>query len=212
MGSPWIVHSPSSSRSTASLARLPAASTARTSSSSTGSSSVVAVDEQLTLRPVAAAGDVDLARGGDDLLDRHLVLGQRAGLVRADHRRRAQRLDRRQLLDDRPLARHALHAEREHDRQDRRQPLRDRGDGQRDADEQHVDEVGCRLDVGREQDRGYDHDGDRDHGDARACARCGSTSRCSGVRSSSVRPSRRATLPISVAMPVAVTTARPRPA
>ena len=38
-----------------------------------------------------------------------------------------------------------------------------------------------------------------------------STSRCSGVRCSSVRPSRRATLPISVAMPVAVTTARPRP-
>ncbi len=38
-----------------------------------------------------------------------------------------------------------------------------------------------------------------------------STSRCSGVRSSSVWPSRRATVPISVAMPVAVTTARPRP-
>ena len=38
-----------------------------------------------------------------------------------------------------------------------------------------------------------------------------STSRCSGVRCSSVRPSRRAMLPISVAIPVAVTTARPRP-
>ncbi len=38
-----------------------------------------------------------------------------------------------------------------------------------------------------------------------------STSRCSGVGSSSVRPSRRATWPISVSMPVAVTTARPRP-
>ena len=38
-----------------------------------------------------------------------------------------------------------------------------------------------------------------------------SISRCSGVRSSSVRPSRRATWPISVSMPVAVTTARPRP-
>ena len=37
------------------------------------------------------------------------------------------------------------------------------------------------------------------------------TSRCSGVRSSSVRPSRRAIRPISVSMPVAVTTARPRP-
>ena len=39
-----------------------------------------------------------------------------------------------------------------------------------------------------------------------------STSRCRGVGSSSVRPSRRATLPISVAMPVAVTTAAATPA
>ena len=37
------------------------------------------------------------------------------------------------------------------------------------------------------------------------------TSRCSGVRSSSVLPSSSATRPISVPMPVAVTTARPRP-
>ena len=35
------------------------------------------------------------------------------------------------------------------------------------------------------------------------------TSRCSGVRCSSVRPSSRAMFPISVPMPVAVTTARP---
>ena len=38
-----------------------------------------------------------------------------------------------------------------------------------------------------------------------------STSRCSGVLCASMRPSSRATLPISVAIPVAVTTARPRP-
>ena len=38
-----------------------------------------------------------------------------------------------------------------------------------------------------------------------------STSSWSGVRGSTVRPRRPATLPISVAMPVAVTTARPRP-
>ncbi len=38
-----------------------------------------------------------------------------------------------------------------------------------------------------------------------------SISRWSGVRACSVRPRRRATLPISVAMPVAVTTALPRP-
>ena len=37
------------------------------------------------------------------------------------------------------------------------------------------------------------------------------TSRCSGVGSSSVPPSSRAMVPISVSMAVAVTTARPRP-
>jgi hypothetical protein len=39
-----------------------------------------------------------------------------------------------------------------------------------------------------------------------------SISSCSGVRGCSMRPSSRATLPISVAIPVAVTTALPRPA
>ncbi len=124
-----------------------------------------AVRAQVALGPVAAAGDVDLARAGDDLLDRHLVLRQRPGLVRADHRRRPERLDRGQLLHDRPLLRHPLHAERQHHRQHGRQPLRHRGHRQRHPDEQHRDEIRRRPDVGGEQDRA-DHDGrDRDHRD-----------------------------------------------
>ena len=48
----------------------------------------------------------------DDDAHRHLVLGQRAGLVRCDHARRAERLDRGEVPHDRVALRHALHAER----------------------------------------------------------------------------------------------------
>ena len=65
----------------------------------------------------------------------HLVAGERAGLVGADHRDRAERLDRRQPADDRVAARHRLHADRQRDRQHRGQTLRDRGD--RKADDGH---------------------------------------------------------------------------
>ena len=123
------------------------------------------VDPQLALGPVAPASDVHLARGGDDLLDRHLVPGQRPRLVRADNRGRPKRLHRRELLHDRPPARHALHAEGEHDGQHGRQPFRHRRDRERHADEEHVDEVGCLLDVGREQDGRHDDDRDDDDGD-----------------------------------------------
>ena len=67
----------------------------------------------LALDRVAAADDDELARG-------HLVERQRAGLVRADRRRRAERLDRAQPLDDRALGRERLRPEREHRRDDRR--------------------------------------------------------------------------------------------
>ena len=115
----------------------------------------------------------------------------------------AERLDRRQPLHDRAAARHALHAEREHHREDRRQALRHGGDGERDAEEQHGDEVGRRVDVG---------------GQRGSCRRrpaaititampsmrpMRATSRWSGVRCPPCAPSRRAIVPISVAMPVA---------
>ena len=67
----------------------------RTSSSSDRVVERPPVDAQLALGPVAGAGDLDLARRRDDLLDRHLVLRQRAGLVGADDRRRSERLHRR---------------------------------------------------------------------------------------------------------------------
>ena len=58
---------------------------------------------------------------------RHAVLGKRAGLIRADDRCAAQRFNRRQTADDRILFDHALHADREHDGDDRGQALRNGG-------------------------------------------------------------------------------------
>ena len=54
----------------------------------------------LSIGPVAAAGDGIALAEGRHLDGRHLVEGERAGLVRVDGRGRPQRLHRAQPLDD----------------------------------------------------------------------------------------------------------------
>ena len=71
--------------------------------------------------------------------DSHLVGGERAGLVRADDRRAAERLHRRQRAHDRVLARHPPRAERETRRDHRRQTLGDRRHRERHRDLEVVD-------------------------------------------------------------------------
>ena len=77
--------------------------------------------------------------------DAHLVAGERPGLVGADERRRAERLDRVEPPHDRVARRHRLHADGERQRDDGGQALGDRRDGERDRDEElgreHVLEV-----------------------------------------------------------------------
>ena len=80
---------------------------------------------------IAGAGQLHLAARGDHTLHRHLVAGERAGLVGADHGRGAKRLHGMQFLDDRMMFGHAAHAEREHDCQNRGEPFRHGRDGQR---------------------------------------------------------------------------------
>ena len=65
-----------------------------------------------------------------------------------------------EVAHDGVAPRHALHAEREHGRHHRRQALGHRGDGQRDAQDQHVDER-------RDAAHLLDEDDRRDHHDAR---------------------------------------------
>jgi hypothetical protein len=63
--------------------------------------------------------------GCPDLYDSHAILGERARLVSADDRRRTERLDRRESLHDCTTARKIAHAERESERDRRKQALWD---------------------------------------------------------------------------------------
>ena len=62
-------------------------------------------------------------RAGGHRGGHHLVAGQGACLVGADHRYRAQGLDRREAANDGVPARHGLHTHRESDCQHRGQTL-----------------------------------------------------------------------------------------
>ena len=68
----------------------------------------------------------------------HHARGQRAGLVGADDRRAAQRLDRRQPANENVARRHPLDADRQRDGDDRRQALGHGGDRQRHRRDEHL--------------------------------------------------------------------------
>ena len=87
---------------------------------------------------VATARDPIPAARRHDLADRHLVAGQRSGLVRADHRHRSERLHARQPADQRVAGHHPLQADGEHERDDRRQPLRHGGHREAHPAQQHL--------------------------------------------------------------------------
>ena len=94
------------------------------------------------MRAVAFAGHlvVVLARDGE-LTRRHLVEGQRAGLIGADGGNRAQRLDRRQALDDGVLAGQDARAHRIHGGHHRRHAGRDGRNRQGDASRENYGEL-----------------------------------------------------------------------
>ena len=73
-------------------------------------------------------------------VDRHAVLGDRTRLVRADHRRRPEALDRGQPSHERPLGRHPSNAQGERGGRDRGQTLGHGGDGERDHRAEHLDQ------------------------------------------------------------------------
>ena len=132
-------------------------------------------------------------------------LGQRAGLVRANDRGAAERLDRRESAHERVALDHPLDAERERDGDDRRQSFGDDGDRQGHAEDEHLDE---RL-AAKQTERDDDQD-DRER-DARQRLADSVEVLLQGRLRRLDLSSIRAILPNSVAMPVATTTARPRP-
>ena len=79
-----------------------------------------------------------LLAGGIELLHRHAVLGEGAGLVGADHRGAAQGFHGGQLADDRVALGHAAYADGQGDGHDGRQFLRDRTHRQRHGGIKHL--------------------------------------------------------------------------
>jgi len=109
---------------------------------------------------VADAGHGAAAGRGDHADDGHFTARERAGLVGGNDRSRAERLDRGQLLDHGMVPGHALHAQRQHHRQDRRKTFRHRRHRQRYPEQHHADDIGCGSHMANDQDRHDHRDGD----------------------------------------------------
>ncbi len=115
-------------------------------------------DEEFPFRCVSLARNAQVLAARPDLHHCHRVLRQRAGLVRANHRRAAECLDCRQLPDQRVMLDHPLHAEGQADGDDRRQPLGHGGNGEAHCGHEQVDDrrfFGHQIgdDAGIEDDR-----------------------------------------------------------
>ena len=130
----------------------------------------LALDREVALGDVAAAADVDQRVGGGDGAHRHLVAGQRAGLVRADHGGGAEGFDRRQLADDGVGRRHPPHAEAQAHGDDGGQRLGDRGDGERHREQEQPEHDVERERGGAEQAGREHHGADSEHDDAEPLA------------------------------------------
>ncbi len=104
---------------------------------------VVGIDG-FPVAPVGAEGGVTGPRNlercaaGVDGLHGHLVLGERARLVRADDGGASEGLDRGEVSDDRVVAGHAVHPDRKGDRDRGREAFGDRADRQRDRGVDHL--------------------------------------------------------------------------
>jgi hypothetical protein len=127
----------------------------------------IQVDVRTTDVPDLAICPVSLARDREAVLPRdrqfpsgHLIQRKRAGLVGADHRRRAKCLDRRKALDDRVSAGDLAGTDREERRDDRGESSRYRSDRERHTgDEQRVERL--TADQPEQDDQQQCHAGDR---------------------------------------------------
>ena len=123
-----------------------------------------AIDAAVAHRGVAHAAHVEHMARAHHALHGHLVACQRAGLVGADHRDRAQRLDGGQAADDGVAPGHALHAQRQRHGHDGGQPL---GDGRRRQGHDHHEHLGWRVaahpGAQHKGERGYAQNDQRQH-------------------------------------------------
>ncbi len=122
------------------------------------------------LRRVSGSLERDAPARGHHDANRHLIPRERAGLVRRDDGRGSERFHGGQVPDDGVAARHPLDANRQHRRDDRRQPLGHRRHGEGDPENQDVEQCRRSADVFDEDDRRNHHDGDRHDDDAQDLA------------------------------------------
>ena len=113
-------------------------------------------------------GEGNLAARPGHGAHRHFVFRQRAGFVRADHARAAERLHRGHPPDDAFLGRHPPHAHRQHDRDHGGKALRDGRHREADREKKHVKRRRM-LKQSDEKDNGADHQRARAEPAARLC-------------------------------------------
>ncbi len=99
----------------------------------------LSLEADLAFGIVTAPGDLVAAAPGTNGEDRHLILGQGAGLVRADDGGAAEGFHGGQLADDGATVRHAGDADGEHDGERRGQSFGNGADGEGDGRHEHVD-------------------------------------------------------------------------
>ena len=98
--------------------------------------------------------------------NRHFVLRQGTGLVRADDLRTTQRFDCRQFTDDRILFGHVGHADGQHNRHNGGQSLRNGGYRQRNGDHEGVQDCFRQVSAAVRDQRSCEVDREDDHADA----------------------------------------------
>lgn len=126
------------------------------------------LDQEIPVRCIAHAAHCDGVLGGDQGLHRHFITRERAGFVRTDAGDASKGLNRRQRADDGMAAGHALYTDCESNGHDGRQTLGDRGHGQTDRSQEHVDRG-----VATQQDsQGEGGGGQGDDGDTQFLAEC----------------------------------------
>ncbi len=99
---------------------------------------MLTVHHEIALGIVARAGDFSNFAIHPQTGDSHHILGQGAGLVRADDRGRTERLDGGQAADQRIAVDHLAHAQRQTDRYHGCQAFRHGSDGQADRDHETI--------------------------------------------------------------------------
>ncbi len=111
-----------------------------------------------SVRIVAAAGDVVEVAAGVDFADGHLVAGECAGFVRADHGGASERFHGGQFSDDGLLFCHPGNADGQRDGDCGRQAFGDRADGERDGGHEKLAPVLAAPEADGEGQRGEAED------------------------------------------------------